>query len=92
MAYRAPNTYARFVKSANTVAVAGTSRIMGLIGTGINYYEIANEAVSRSENKPYDLLANDNVFEILNVSKKPVYASKNTPNNVFYTEGKNFTL
>lgn len=92
MAYRAPNTYAKFVKTANTVATAGSSRIMGLIGTGINYYEILNEAVSRSDNKPYDLISNNNVFEILNVSKKPVYNSKNTPNNVFYEEGKHFTL
>lgn len=92
MAYRAPNTYARFIKTAGTVNSAGASRIMGLVGTGLNYYEVYNEAVYRSDDKPYDTLANENIFEILNVSSKPIYTGKNTPNNVYYGEGNNFSL
>ncbi len=92
MAYRAPNTYARFIKTSGTVNASGTSRILGIVGTGLNYYEVYNEAVSRSKTKPYDELSNDNIFEILSVSSKPIYSGKNTPNNVFYRENDTFTL
>lgn len=82
MAYRAPNVYARFVKTAGTVNTIGSTRIMGLIGTGLNYYEVYNEAVTRSSDKPYDKLANSNVFEIMNVSKKAYVSGKNTSDNI----------
>ena len=92
MAYKAPGAYARFTKTASTVANAGSSRIMALIGTGINYYEIANETIKRNSDRPYDALANGNVFEIISVSSKPVYATKNTPENVYYKQSTDFEL
>lgn len=92
MAYRAPNTYARFIKTSGTVNASGTSRTLGIVGTGLNYYEVYNEAVSRSKIKSYDELSNDNVFEILSVSTKPIYSGKSTPNNVFYDEYDTFTV
>ena len=92
MAYKAPGAYARFTKTASTVANAGSSRIMALIGTGINYYEIANETIKRNSDRPYDALANGNVFEIISVSSKPVYATKNTPENVYYEQSTDFEL
>ena len=64
MAYKPPGTYARFVKTASPVATAGGSRVMALVGTGINYYTIYNEAVTKSNTKPYDELKNNNVFEV----------------------------
>ena len=92
MAYKAPGAYARFTKTANTVANAGSSRIMALVGTGINYYEIANETIKRNSDRPYDALANGNVFEIISVSNKPVYATKNSPENVYYKQDTDFEL
>lgn len=86
MAYRAPNTYARFVKTAGAVNNPGASRVMGLIGTGLNYYEVYNESVVKSATTSYDTLLNSNVFEIMNVSTKPVYTGKYTPNNKTYVQ------
>jgi hypothetical protein len=92
MPYRAPNAYARFVKSAGTVSNPGSSRIMGLIGTGLTYYEVFNEAIQKSSDKPYDLLAHSNVFEILSVSSKPISNGKVSPENKSYTQGDSFSL
>lgn len=89
MAYRAPGAYARFVRTASQVSNPGASRIMGLIGTGLNYYEIYNEPVKRVKDRPYDTLSNPNVMEVLSVSSKAVFFGKNTPDNVFYTQGAN---
>ena len=66
--YRKPGTYARFVRTVSPVVNAGASRILGLVGTGVNYFTIQNEAVLKSSTKPYDELAHNNVFEILSVS------------------------
>jgi hypothetical protein len=90
MAYKAPGTYARFVKTASSVVTAGGSRIMALVGTGINYYTVTNEAVIKSNTKPYDTLANENVFEITSVSSRPIYDNI-TVNNTLYspTTGNN---
>ena len=86
MAYKPPGTYARFVKTASPVAAAGGSRVMALVGTGINYYTIYNEAVTKSNTKPYDELKNNNVFEVLNVSSRPIYNNIITSDNVIYKE------
>jgi len=51
---------------------------MALIGTGIDYYTVVNESVTRNSNKPYDVLKHKNVFEIT-VSERPIYATKNNP-------------
>ena len=48
MPYRAPNTYVRFIKTASPVASVGSQRIMALVGTGLNYYEIYNESILKS--------------------------------------------
>jgi hypothetical protein len=95
MAYKAPGTYARFVKTASSVVSAGGSRIMALVGTGINYYTVTNEAITKSNTKPYDTLANENVFEITSVSSRPVYDGV-TINNTIYSpttgNGDGYTL
>ena len=57
---------------------------MALIGTGIDYYTIVNESVTRNSDKPYDLLKHNNIFEI-QVSQRPIYATKNNPENIIYT-------
>lgn len=85
MAYKPPGTYARFVKTASPVATAGNSRIMALVGTGINYYTVSNEAITKSSTKPYDELSNNNVFEITSVSSRPIYNNLITSDNVIYT-------
>ena len=92
MPYRAPNTYVRFIKTASPVASVGSQRIMALVGTGLNYYEIYNESILKSYDKPYDVLQNPNVFEVISVSSKPIVVGKNTPSNVIYTQGTDFQL
>lgn len=92
MPYRAPNTYARFIKSAGTVNSPGTTRIMGLIGTGLNYYEIYNEPVQRNSDRPYDKIANSNIFEIISVSQKPYISGKDTTGNIIYKQEENFSV
>ena len=84
MAYRKPGTYARFVRTVSPVVNAGGSRILGLVGTGVNYFTIENEAVLKSTSRPYDELANHNVFEILSVSSKPIYDGLITDDNIIY--------
>lgn len=92
MPYRAPNAYARFVRTAGPVNAPGATRVMGLIGTGLNYYEVYNEPIQKTSDKPYEALTNPNVFEILNVSTKPVFFGKKTVDNVVYKQGVNFDL
>lgn len=82
MAYRAPGVYAAFQRTAAAPVNVGTSRIMALIGTGIDYYSVVNEGVARNSDKPYDVLRHENVFE-LTVSSRPVYVTKNNPYNGF---------
>ena len=86
MSYRSPGIYAKFVKTASAVPNAGASRIMALVGTGISYYEVYNETIQRNSDRPYDELANNNVFEISSVSSRPIYSTKNNPENVIYTK------
>lgn len=57
---------------------------MALIGTGIDYYTVVNESVTRNSDRPYDVLKHKNVFEIT-VSERPIYATKNNPENTIYT-------
>jgi len=92
MPYRAPNTYVRFIKTASPVASVGSQRIMALVGTGLNYYEIYNESILKSSDKPYDVLQYPNVFEVISVSSKPVVVGKNTSNNVIYLQGTDFQV
>jgi hypothetical protein len=92
MPYRAPNTYVRFIKTASPVTSLGSQRIMALVGTGLNYYEIYNESILKSNSKPYDVLQNPNVFEVMSVSSKPMVVGKNTPNNVIYRQGIDFEV
>mgnify|MGYP000937368263 CR=1 FL=1 len=91
MPYRAPNVYTRFVKTAGTVNGVGSTRVMGLIGTGLNYYEVYNEPVSRNSDRPYDELVNPNIFEVISVSQKPYISGKDTTGNKIFTTD-NFTL
>lgn len=92
MPYRAPNAYARFVKTAGTVNTPGSTRVMGLIGTGLNYYEVYNEPVQRKTDRPYDEAINSNIFEIISVSQKPYINGKDKTDNVIYKKGTNFEL
>lgn len=86
MAYKPPGTYARFVSTVSSVVNAGNARILALVGTGINYFTVENEAVTKSSTKPYDELSNGNVFEILSVSSRPIYDNLITSDNVIYKE------
>ena len=92
MPYKVPGAYARFVKTASPVANAGASRIMALVGTGLNYYEVYNETVARQSDRPFDTLAHENVFEIISISSKAIYSGKNNPTNVIYNQGADFDL
>lgn len=84
MAYRPPGTYARFVRTVSPVTNAGNSRIMAIAGTGINYFTVENEAITKSKTKPYDTLQNSNVFEVMSVSSRPIYNGLITSNNTIY--------
>ena len=85
MAYRAPSVRAEFVRTnPGIVANAGDSRIMALIGTGINYYNVVNETVQKQSDRAYDELNNSNVFEISSISSAPIYSSRNNPETVIY--------
>jgi len=85
--YKPPGTYARFIKTASPTATAvGNSRIMALVGTGINYYTVTNEAVTKSNSKPYDTLAHSNVFEVLSVTSRPIYDNISVGDNINYKE------
>lgn len=92
MPYRAPNTYARFVKTAGAVNSPGAARVMGLIGTGLNYYEVYNEPVQKKLDRPYETLVNPNVFEIISVSTKPYISGKDTTDNKFYLENTDYVV
>jgi hypothetical protein len=92
MPYRAPNTYARFVKASGTVTSPGSTRVMGLIGTGLNYYEIYNEPVQRNSDKPYDEMMNSNIFEIISVSQKPYINGKDTTGNKIYQPETSYNI
>jgi hypothetical protein len=92
MPYRVPGAYARFVRTAGPVNNPGATRIMALVGTGLNYYEVYNEPIKKLSDRPYEQLANSNVFEIINCSSKPVFTGKNTPDNVFYKAGVGFEV
>lgn len=92
MPYRVPGAYAKFVRTAGPVNNPGATRIMALIGTGLNYYEVYNEPIKKSNDKPFEQLANSNVFEVINCSSKPVFTGKNTPDNVFYKAGVGFEV
>lgn len=75
MPYRPPGAYAKFVKTAGAVGSVGANRIMAIVGTGNLLYEVNNEAIERDQDRalrvtPYDVLANDTVFEIKSVSNK----------------------
>ena len=57
---------------------------MALVGTGINHYNVYNEPVLRQSDRPYDILKNEDVFEVVSVSSLPIYSSKNNPENIRY--------
>lgn len=92
MAYQAPNTYARFVRSAGPVNNPGATRVMGLIGTGINEYHIESESVLRSRNKAYDKLKNDFVKKIELVSTLPIINGKRPEGVREFIEGTDYEL
>ena len=92
MAYRPPGAYAQFVKTSSPVVNVGASRVLALVGTGVNYYTVSNETVKKSSDRPYDTLTHSNVFEVSSVSSRPVYPTKNNPDNVFYEQGVDYTL
>jgi hypothetical protein len=77
MVYRAPGSYVRFVKKVKPKNTNETTRIMALVGTGSDYYEVYNEAVSRNSNSGYDILANEDIEKIYSVSSKPILTNKN---------------
>jgi hypothetical protein len=92
MPYRSPNSYARFVETPGPANNPGSSRVMALVGTGLKYFDIFNEAIRKSNDKPYEELRYSNVFEIKSISSKPIYEGERNPNNKVYTQGEDFEL
>lgn len=92
MPYRPPGAYARFEKTASPVMNVGMSRILALVGTGVSYYNVSNETVRKSSDRPYDVLAHENIFEISSISSRPVYAQRNNPDNIYYEAGVDYEL
>ena len=92
MAYKVPNSYVRFVKTISPVGTNAGTRVLGIIGTGTNYYESNNEAVKRNSNKLYDELLNNDVMEVQSVTSKPVFGGKLTTDVIVYKEGEDFTV
>ncbi|MFW6015079.1 MAG: hypothetical protein ACOCRK_01425, partial [bacterium] len=92
MPYRAPNSYARFVKSAGPVNNPGSTRIMGLVGTGLNNFKRKNDLIVRSDNKVYDKLDYENVSAITSVSNKPIKDGTKDNSIINYTEGVSKTI
>ena len=89
MPYRVPGAYARFVKSASTVNNVGATRVLGLIGTGANYFEVYNEAIKKSDSQAYDSLKYKNVFEIISVTDKALSNGAIVKGSTVYNEGAN---
>ena len=94
MPYRVPGAYARFVKTASQVNNVGATRVLGLIGTGANYFEVYNEAIKKSDSQSYDKLKYNNVFEIISVTDKALKDGSIVRGSTVYTEGETeaFTL
>lgn len=92
MPYRVPGAYSRFIKTASSVNNVGATRVIGLIGTGANWFEVYNEAIKRDDSQSYDSLAYDNVFEIISVTDKALNNGAIVKGSTVYEEGTAFTL
>ena len=92
MPYRVPGAYARFVKTASAVNNVGATRVLGLVGTGATWFEVYNEAVKKSDYRPYDLLKYDNVFEIISVTDRALSNGSVVTGSKIFEEGVAFEL
>ena len=92
MPYMPPGAYARFIHSASSVTSVGSARILALVGTGNNWFQVTNEGHDKNKDRIYDMLFNENVFEVQSVSSKAVYEGNSNPDNVIYTEGVDYEL
>ena len=70
MPYRVPGAYARFIRKASPVNNVGATRVLGIVGTGANYFEVYNEAIKKSDSQSYDKLSQNNVFEIISLTDR----------------------
>ncbi len=85
MPYTAPGVYSKFVNTASAVSNPGASRILALVGTGVQTYTVYNEPVLRNPETTADMLQNPDVYQIVAVSSKPYYPNKTITNNIFFT-------
>jgi Phage tail sheath protein. len=92
MAYKSPGAYARFVKTASPVSSIGSTRVMAIVGTGTNFYDVVNEGVSRTPGSTVDTLANSNIFDIDSLTSKPLYAGSVVTGSKVYKEGIDFEV
>lgn len=92
MAYRVPGAYAQFNRTAGPVNNPGSTRVLGLVGTGLNYFEVYNEPIRKSDKKSYDQLVHSNIFEVMSVTSQPKYFDRNSPEMVEYVQGEKFNL
>ena len=92
MPYRVPGAYARFVKTASAVNNVGATRVLGLVGTGATWFEVYNEAIKKSDYRPYDQLAENNVFEIISVTDRALSNGSVVNGSTIYEEGVAFEL
>lgn len=92
MPYKSPGAYARFVKTASSVSSVGATRAMAIVGTGTNFYDVVNEAVSRTTGSISDVLAHDNIFDIDSLTSKPLYQGVVVTGAIEYKEGIDFDV
>ena len=92
MPYRVPGAYARFIKTASQVNNVGATRVLGLVGTGANYFEVYNEAIKKSHSQSYDQLSQNNVFEIISLTDRALSNGTIVRGSKIYEEGVAFEL
>jgi len=92
MPYRVPGAYARFIKTASPVNNVGATRVLGLVGTGANYFEVYNEAIKKSHSQSYDQLSQNNVFEIISLTDRALSNGSIVRGSTIYEEGVAYEL
>lgn len=92
MPYRVPGAYARFVRSASPVNNVGATRVLGIVGTGANYFEVYNEAIKKSHTQSYDQLAQNNVFEIISLTDRALSNGSIVRGTKLFEEGVAYEL
>lgn len=92
MPYRKPGAYARFVRTAGAVNSPGATRVMAIIGTGKLFFDKINEAVLRTPGTTSDELNFGNVYEIYEITNKPLKDGNVQPGARVFRKGVHFEL